>query len=277
MSSFGAGLDWEGAPGLRLAAHIKPPTGLPSCNFSTSSQHTHFHFLSAHHQPSTINQKPSRLKHNHFHLIQKFIDIMSNNTKNIEKPNLSERDMELLACAMRCVEGGFPKASLNGPLFIQLPTSSPSTLLHWALVLSNFLCCKSRSIEPTRVLHPSCCAVPDRHRACATELSRSRLTFLTNKIDFKKFAEMAGFKNPHSASVSFNSVKKKIMGEAFGAKPTPKKSTPSKRKQADAAAADSDDADETPSKKVKVSSKKPVKKEEKVKEEFDDDEGAAFL
>lgn len=37
-----------------------------------------------------------------------------------------------------------------------------------------------------------------------------------------------------------------------------------------------DDADETPSKKVKVSSKKPVKKE-KIKEEFDKDNVGAFI
>lgn len=56
---------------------------------------------------------------------------MSNNTKNIEKPNLSERDMELLACAMRCAEGGFPKASLNVPLLVQFSSlHSPSASSH---------------------------------------------------------------------------------------------------------------------------------------------------
>lgn len=44
-----------------------------------------------------------------------------------------------------------------------------------------------------------------------------------------------------------------------------------------AAPADYDEADETPLKKVKVSSKKPVKKEEKIKEEFDEDNVGAFI
>lgn len=34
---------------------------------------------------------------------------MSNNTKNIDVPALSDRDMELLIGALRCAEGGFPK------------------------------------------------------------------------------------------------------------------------------------------------------------------------
>lgn len=100
----------------------------------------------------------------------------------------------------------------------------------------------------------------------------------TTQVDWSKFAEMAGYKNANSAAVSFGSVKKKVMGEAGSAKPTPKKSTPSKRKQAtEATAAGDDDADETPTKKVKTSSKKAVKKEQDIKDESGNDEGTAFI
>ncbi|KAI7783589.1 hypothetical protein LA080_011718 [Diaporthe eres] len=97
------------------------------------------------------------------------------------------------------------------------------------------------------------------------------------KVDWKKFAEMAGYKNAASASVSFAGVKKKVMGEAGSAKPTPNKSTPSKRKQATEATATGDDADESPTKKAKTSSKKAVNKEQDIKDESGNDEGTAFI
>ncbi|KAK7710242.1 hypothetical protein SLS64_005826 [Diaporthe eres] len=97
------------------------------------------------------------------------------------------------------------------------------------------------------------------------------------KVDWSKFAEMAGYKNANSAAVSFGSVKKKVMGEAGSAKPTPKKPTPSKRKQATEATAADEDADETPTKKAKTSSKKAVKKEQDIKDESGNDEGTAFI
>lgn len=96
-------------------------------------------------------------------------------------------------------------------------------------------------------------------------------------MEFTKFAEMAGFKNAHSASVSFIPLRRKVMGEAGSAKHTPKKATPSKRKNAVPAAADSDDPDETPTKKFKTSSKKSVKKEKMLKGESDEDEAPAFV
>lgn len=43
---------------------------------------------------------------------------MSNNTKKIDVPTLSERDMELLIGALRCAEGGFPKVSPILPSFV---------------------------------------------------------------------------------------------------------------------------------------------------------------
>lgn len=89
---------------------------------------------------------------------------------------------------------------------------------------------------------------------------------------------MAGFKNANSASVSFGHVKKKVMGEAGSTKSTPKKSTPSKRKQPTFEGVNADDDDEeTPTKKVKTSSKKGPKKELKPKVESDEDEGPAFV
>lgn len=99
----------------------------------------------------------------------------------------------------------------------------------------------------------------------------------TTQVDWKKFAEMAGYKNAASAAVSFAGVKKKVMGEAGSAKPTPNKSTPSKRKQTTEATATGDDADETPTKKAKTSSKKAVKKEQDIKDESGNDEGTAFI
>lgn len=36
---------------------------------------------------------------------------MSNTKKTIDMPDLSERDVELLICALRSAEGGFPKVS----------------------------------------------------------------------------------------------------------------------------------------------------------------------
>ncbi|KAG6354522.1 hypothetical protein INS49_004539 [Diaporthe citri] len=104
------------------------------------------------------------------------------------------------------------------------------------------------------------------------------LVYALRSVEFKKFAEMAGFKNAHSASVSFIPVRRKVMGEAGSAKPTPKKSTPSKRKQAAPAAADSDDADESPLKKAKIASKKTVvKKQQEAKNESDEDKAHAFV
>lgn len=100
---------------------------------------------------------------------------------------------------------------------------------------------------------------------------------LAIQIDLKKFAEMAGFKNANSASVSFGNVKKKVMGEAGSTKSTPKQSTPSKRKQPTFEGANADDPDETPTKKVKTSSKKVLKKEQKPKAEADEDEAPAFV
>lgn len=88
---------------------------------------------------------------------------------------------------------------------------------------------------------------------------------------------MAGFKNANSASVSFGHVKKKVMGEAGSTKSTPKKSTPSKRKQPTFDGANADDDEETPTKKVKTSAKKTPKKEKKLKEESDEDEAPAFV
>lgn len=88
---------------------------------------------------------------------------------------------------------------------------------------------------------------------------------------------MAGFKNANSASVSLGQVKKKVMGQAGSAKPTPKKLTPSKRKQANDSTAMADDPDETPTKKVKTASKKTVKKQQETKEESGDDEKPAFV
>lgn len=96
-------------------------------------------------------------------------------------------------------------------------------------------------------------------------------------MEFTKFAEMAGFKNAHSASVSFIPLRRKVMGEAGSTKHTPKKATPSKRKKAAPAAADSDDPDETPTKKFKTPSKKSVKKEMMLKGEPDNDEDSAFV
>lgn len=99
----------------------------------------------------------------------------------------------------------------------------------------------------------------------------------TTQVDWKKFAEMAGYKNATSAAVSFGGVKKKVMGEAGSAKPTPKKSTPSKRKQATDAMPNTDDPDESPTKKVKTASKKSVKKQQETKNESDEDEAPAFI
>lgn len=88
---------------------------------------------------------------------------------------------------------------------------------------------------------------------------------------------MAGFKNANSASVSFGNVKKKVMGEAGSTKSTPKQSTPSKRKKPTFEGANADDPDETPTKKVKTSPKKALKKEQMPKAESDEDEGPAFV
>lgn len=98
-----------------------------------------------------------------------------------------------------------------------------------------------------------------------------------NQVDYKKFAEMAGFKNANSASVSFVQVRKKVLGEAGSAKPTPKKSTPSKRKQAEPTTAESDNPDESPTKKAKTGPKKAVKKQQDAKDESGNDDGTAFI
>ena len=95
---------------------------------------------------------------------------------------------------------------------------------------------------------------------------------LIAQVDAKKLAEMAGFKNANSASVSFGQVRKKVMGEAGSAKPTP-----NKRKQSAAAGAGPDNSDESPTKKVKTASKKTAKKEQQASEEPDEDESAAFI
>ena len=100
---------------------------------------------------------------------------------------------------------------------------------------------------------------------------------LAIQIDLKKFAEMAGFKNANSANVSFGGVKKKVMGEAGSTKSTPKQKTPSKRKEPTFDGANADDPDETPTKKVKTSTKKTPKKELKAKAESDEDESPAFV
>jgi hypothetical protein len=107
---------------------------------------------------------------------------------------------------------------------------------------------------------------------------------LAVQADWAKFAEMAGFKNAHSASVSFSSVKRKVLGTADAGsskpaakKPIPKKPTPSKRKQAPAlfepVHTDDEDSQESPLKKLKPTPKKGLKK----KQESDDEGGPAYL
>lgn len=92
-----------------------------------------------------------------------------------------------------------------------------------------------------------------------------------------KFAEAAGFKNPATASVTFGSLKKKIMGDAAPVK-TPKKATPGgKRKQPTPKDAGEDDADETPSKKPKRTPKKAIKKESASEGEPEEGGDAAFV
>lgn len=92
---------------------------------------------------------------------------------------------------------------------------------------------------------------------------------LINQIDNHKLAEMAGFKNGNSAAVSFTGVRRKVMGEAGSAKPSPV----GKRKQS----ALVDKSEESPTKKVKAASKKTAKKEQQAKEEVGEDESAAFI
>ncbi|KAI3393827.1 hypothetical protein diail_3553 [Diaporthe ilicicola] len=104
------------------------------------------------------------------------------------------------------------------------------------------------------------------------------------KVDYQKFAEMAGFKNASSASVSFGTVKRKLMSDAGGAKPAPKKTTPkkaaaTKRKQEPVKDDEDGDSDESPKKKTKIVIKKDAKKEKAPEKEEDgeDDEGTAFI
>lgn len=99
------------------------------------------------------------------------------------------------------------------------------------------------------------------------------------KTDLQKFATMAGFKTPASAGISLNLPKKKIMGDAGSAKSTPKKSTPSKRRQADSEASngEGDESDEIPTKKLKPTPKKAGKKKAESQQEPGDDEGTLFI
>lgn len=107
---------------------------------------------------------------------------------------------------------------------------------------------------------------------------------LSKQTDLQKFATMAGFKNPASAGVSLNILKKKVMGDAGSTKSTPKKAapkkaTPSKRKQAatDSENGDGDEPGESATKKQKMTPKKAGKKEADPQPEGGDDEGTAFL
>lgn len=100
---------------------------------------------------------------------------------------------------------------------------------------------------------------------------------LSKQTDLQKFATMAGFKTPASAGVSLNILKKKVMGDAASAKSTPKKATPSKRKQAATETADGDETGESSAKKQKLTPKKAGKKKAEPEPEGGDDEGTAFL
>lgn len=120
LSSFRASFDWVEAHGPFLTAHINPPTDLSHCNLFPSSTHNHLHFPSTNHQPSTAKGKT--LQTSQDHPIHRLTIIMSNNnTKKIDVPALSERDMELLIGALRCAEGGFPKVSRILPILILDP------------------------------------------------------------------------------------------------------------------------------------------------------------
>lgn len=88
---------------------------------------------------------------------------------------------------------------------------------------------------------------------------------------------MAGFKTPASAGVSLNILKKKVMGDAGSTKSTPKKATPSKRKQAATDSGDGDETGESAAKKPKMAPKKAGKKKADPEPEQGDDEGTAFL
>ncbi|KAK6086027.1 hypothetical protein SCUP515_00387 [Seiridium cupressi] len=77
------------------------------------------------------------------------------------------------------------------------------------------------------------------------------------KVDYKKLAEIAGFKNPATASACWLPVKKKLMAAASGAT----KATPKSAKRKKDEAAHEDEEEETSTKKVRAkASTKPKTK-----------------
>lgn len=202
---------------------------------------------------------------------------MSDN-KNDEKPTLTDRDVEILICAVRCMEGGLPKVSRNlSDLPLQLCHRSFNN--HLDSFLATFLFSTIHSfLLPRRTVS----LPPTSHNTspATTPLDRSTISWLTHfrkKPDMQKFAEMAGFKNTNSASVCLNLVKKKLMGDAAPAK-TPKKATPSgKRKQSTPKDAGEDDMEETPTKKMKPTPKKGGKTGAAVKDDSEEDSITALV
>lgn len=208
---------------------------------------------------------------------------MSDNKNEINMPQLTGRDMELLICALRSAENGFPKVS-----HIFLPWLCVFGFKIRKLVLSlhdyavplnmpppnTYFLYSTPAGKSTGVLHSRCHAIRDDYDGSRIKITDHNLTI---QIDYNKMADMANLKNGRVASACFSQVKKKVMGEAGVTKATAKKETPSKRKQSAAAAADAGDTDESPPKKAKTATKNSAKKQEETKEEDDDDEGSAFI
>lgn len=209
---------------------------------------------------------------------------VSDKKGNIDMPALTERDLELLIGALRCIEGGFPKVShivQVSTLYLYLRSFDDLPILFPIY----FEACHPfpRSLG---AVWPQVCEHADFDGLDGVNCDRFTghrdniaSDTLSKQPDMQKFATMAGFKTPASANVSFNLLKRKVMGDSASAKPTPKKAIPAKRKQAatESGNGDGDEPDESATKKPKMAPKKAAKKKAEPQPEGGDDEGTAFI